>query len=385
MLAIFRKRPSELLFFMTIPPMFGSELKDTLRNRPYSYKPAAQRKVAFRRSPDSPADGPIEWAWSHMTLGMLFILLVYPSDSLGAWPWSKPDQVTAECVIEPAQVEQGSSQRLQARMEASDTRKHALAYVWSSNGGQILGSGARVEIDIAKLNPGVYSLAGVAQDAYRNQGTCTARFQVIAPANPILARCLAEPQEVPQGKMARLRAEASDRLGQSLRYAWFANGGQIQPQGAEALFPTDGLRPGDYTITTRIEDDLGHATDCMAIVKVIPPPLPPELPEPKNIAQIVFPRNASLLGDAGRLLLQNVLERLEGDAAGRISLESYAAPDESRPQELAAARAETVRRFLMDHGITESRVQTVVGIGGRLGGVRNLTLDVIWIPDGVEY
>ena len=122
-------------------------------------------------------------AW---VIGM--ILLFSPSLPAAQWPWSKlPDQVTANCLVEPAQVEQGSAMRLKAQVEAADTRKHPLAYVWSGNGGEILGSGAAVEIDASGLNPGVYAVAAGVQDAYKNRTDCTAHFQVIVPHNPLTA------------------------------------------------------------------------------------------------------------------------------------------------------------------------------------------------------
>jgi outer membrane protein OmpA-like peptidoglycan-associated protein len=91
------------------------------------------------------------------------------------------------------------------------------------------------------------------------------------------------------------------------------------------------------------------------------------------------------VGEPERQQLEKVLERLRKDAEGRVSLESYAGPDENGPEALAAARAEAVRQHLVQNGVSESRIETVVGLGGRLGGVRNRTLDVIWIPDGMEY
>jgi outer membrane protein OmpA-like peptidoglycan-associated protein len=291
--------------------------------------------------------------------------------------------------VEPPQVEQGAATRLRAKAEATDTRKHPLAYVWSSNGGEIVaipgGSGAEVELDASRLNPGVYSVAVAAQDAYKHQADCIAHFQVIVPTDPLTAKCTAEPQEVEQGKEVRFRVDAADRLGHALRYRWFANGGRIEGRGAEAVLQTAGLEPREYTVTSRVEDDWGHASDCMAMVRVTlpaPPPIPPEM---ANIAQIVFGRNVSRVGEPERQQLEKVLERLRKDAEGRVSLESYAGPDENGPEALAAARAEAVRQHLVQNGVSESRIETVVGLGGRLGGVRNRTLDVIWIPDGMEY
>jgi outer membrane protein OmpA-like peptidoglycan-associated protein len=120
----------------------------------------------------------------------------------------------------------------------------------------------------------------------------------------------------------------------------------------------------------------------VAVTLPSPPPIPDEL---TSLAQIVFPRNRSALPNAARERLNKVLERLQKNPEGRVSVEAYAGPDETRPQELAAARAEAVKRLLLENGVSESRVQVQIGVGGRLGGLRNLTLDVIWIPDGMEY
>jgi outer membrane protein OmpA-like peptidoglycan-associated protein len=105
-----------------------------------------------------------------------------------------------------------------------------------------------------------------------------------------------------------------------------------------------------------------------------------------NIAQIVFDRNQDTLGPAGQAMLERVLERLQAEPGARISVEGYADPDERQPQRLAAGRAGVVLRFFLERGITQSRVATVVGLGGRrAGGLRNRTLDIIWLPEGVLY
>ena len=83
--------------------------------------------------------------------------------------------------------------------------------------------------------------------------------------------------------------------------------------------------------------------------------------------------------------LEAVLERLRAEPLGRVSIESYADPDEREPQRLAAARGGTVLRYFLERGISQSRLATVIGLGGRRGGLRNRTLDVIWLPDGVQY
>jgi outer membrane protein OmpA-like peptidoglycan-associated protein len=306
------------------------------------------------------------------------------------WPWKKlpADDVTARCTLDRDQIEVGSQAPLHAKAEASDSRKHLLAYVWSGNGGKISGVGPEVQVDTAGLNPGVYGVEVLAQDAYQHKATCTVHFTVLFPPDSVGLSCNAAPSAVEEGTEARLAAQGTDALGHPLRYSWFTNGGKVKGEGPLASLDTSGLSPGLYTVTGRVEDGLGGASDCAATVQVnlrSPPPEPPAPPQPSNIAEIVFPRNRDTLLANVQALLQKVLGRLRADASGRVSIESYAGPDESNPQQLAAARAEMVKRYLLENGVSEGRVRTMVGLGGRRGGLRNRTLDIIWLPEGLDY
>jgi outer membrane protein OmpA-like peptidoglycan-associated protein len=242
-----------------------------------------------------------------------------------------------------------------------------------------------VEVDASSLSPGVYALAAVARDAYKNQADCTADFRVIAPPEPLAAHCMVEPNEIQVGATAHFKAQATGEISGALSYQWFSNGGTLVPDGAAARLETSALEPRDYTVTARVEDAAGRATDCMVSVKVVPAPPPPPPPELRNLAQIPFPRNLAMLGANERFQLEKVIQHMKAEPAGRLSIESYAGPDERQPEVLAAERAAAVRQHLMDNGVSEARLATRVGLGGRLGGVRNRTLDVIWIPEGMEY
>jgi len=303
------------------------------------------------------------------------------------WPWSKkPHQLTAECSVEPSQVEQGSQDRLRARIEATDSQGHALAYAWSSNGGLLLGDGKEVEVNASELPVGVYSVVAAVQDAYRQQARCTAHFQVMRRPNRISMSCTSESPVVEAGEAASFRAMASDSLGYELRYIWFANGGTIRGEGPEVSLDTTGLGAGQYTVTGRAEDGGGGAADCVATVTVrVVVIAPVVLPEPVAIASILFVANQSLLDESQKAQLERVLERLRQETTARISIESYAGPEERQPDQLAAARAEAVRQYLAEQGAEQSRIQVLVGLGGRLGGLRNRTLDIIWLPEGAEY
>ncbi|MBI4464197.1 MAG: OmpA family protein [Acidobacteria bacterium] len=326
-------------------------------------------------------------------MACLFLLILgEPTRAVAMqWPWGnkKPHELAAQCSVEPQQVERGSKERLQARIEATDSLGHDLAYAWSSNGGRILGNGPAIapaiEVDASQLPPGVYSVLAAAQDGYKQQTRCAAHFQVVRPSNHLSMSCAAEPAVLEAGEIAHLKALATDSLGYELRYNWFTNGGTLQGEGPEASLDTTGLRPGQYSITGRAEDGWGVAADCVATITVrvvAPPPLPPE---PLAVASIVFAPNQSILEESRKAQLDPVLERFRQEPAARISIESYAGPEEKQPGQLAAARAEAVKLYLVERGAEESRIQTLVGLGGKLGGLRNRTLDVIWLPEGAEY
>ena len=318
--------------------------------------------------------------------------LTHPASLRAAdWPWSKPDEVSVKCTLDREQVEQGSGTLLGAKAEAADSREHDLAYAWSVNGGRITGQESNVpevKIDLSAVNPGVYSVLAVVQDAYNNSARCVAHFQVVRPADVLSMSCSSEPSVVAPGEEAGITAEATDSLGHSLRYHWFSNSGQVQGEGPAVRLDTDGLLPGVYTVTGRVEDGWGGASDCVTSVKVeIPPPPVPPPPPPalQSMAQIIFDVNRQTLGADEKARLGKVLARLLEEPTGLVSIESYAGPQERDPQALAAGRAETVKRYLLENGADESRLQVLVGIGGGRGGLSNRTLDVIWLPVGFQY
>jgi outer membrane protein OmpA-like peptidoglycan-associated protein len=301
------------------------------------------------------------------------------------WPSKKDDVVTAACSLDRKEIEQGSSAAVHAKVDATDSKQHPLSYIWSGNGGKISGTGPEVQIDASGLNPGVYSVIAATRDAYKHSATCTATFQVMPSRDSIHMACSAEPASVEQGKAATLSASATDSLGHPLRYSWFSNGGVFRGDGAQVQLDTSGLAPGEYSITGRVDDSHGLAADCMAAVNVHLPPAPVLPATPSGLAEIIFRVNQSALDASMRSKLQRAIDRLRDDPAGRISIEAYAGPEEGHPDRLAAERADAAKRFFTENGIAESRIQVIIGQGGRRGGLRNRTLDVIWLPNGLEY
>ncbi|MBI1956696.1 MAG: OmpA family protein [Acidobacteria bacterium] len=321
-----------------------------------------------------------------MSVVVCALALLNPGTLLAIdWPWNKkPDEVAANCTLDQKQVEQGSPVRLRAKVEASDSRRHPLTYAWSANGGHLVGEGTEVAVDASELNPGVYSVLARVQDAHGHAASCVAHFQVVPPQNVVTVSCTSDPATTEPGTAVLLKAEATEQLGRTLRYRWFPNGGKIQGEGATVRLDTSGLVPGLYAVTGRVEDGWS-AADCVLSVKVEVPSPPPPTPEPVNVAQIVFVKNQPEFESNGQEQLQRVVSRLQAEPGGHISIEAYAGPEEANPETLSAARAERVKRYLIENGAEESRMQVLVGLGGKLGGLRNRTLDIIWLPDGLEY
>ncbi len=331
-----------------------------------------------------------------------FAGLAHPAGLFAAdWPWSKPDEVSVQCTLEQEKIEQGSEELLGVKAEAADLREHDLAYAWSVNGGRIVGDESNVpevKVDLSGVNPGVYSVRAVVQDAYSHSASCVAHFQVVRPADILTMSCASDPSVVAPGEEAAITAEATDSLGHSLRYHWFSNAGRLQGQGQEqgegraegaegqaVRLHTEGLLPGVYTVTGRVEDGWGGASDCITSVKVEIPPPPPPPPTPQSMAQIIFGVNHQTLEPGAKAQLEKVLVRLREEPEGIVSIESYSGPEEQNPQALSAARGETVKRYLLEKGADESRLRVLVGIGGGRGGLSNRTLDVIWLPVGFQY
>ena len=325
-----------------------------------------------------------------LPLGILWTLTSPGKLAAVDWPWNKPHELTAECRLDRQQVERGAPDLLRAMVEAKDPRGHALAYSWSSNGGIVRGSGAQVDVDASQLPPGVYSVLAAVQDAQKNRATCTASFEVLAPSrrDMVTLTCASEPAVVQPGTAVQLKAAATSKQSQRIYYQWFANAGTIEGNGPEVRLDTARLLPGIYSVSSRAEDGWGGVSDCITTVTVELPPVPPEpvpSPEPANVLQILFGRNQQDLEPDQQATLEPVVERLQKEPAGRVSIESYAAPDEREPAQLAAARAEAVKRYLLEKGVPETRLRVVVGEGGWRGGLRNRTLDIIWLPDGLEF
>jgi len=94
---------------------------------------------------------------------------------------------------------------------------------------------------------------------------------------PPTASCSTDVSSIMQGsgESVPVRANASDPDGDTLTYAWSANGGRVEGTGPVARWSPGDAAPGSYTVTARVDDGHGGTTSCSSNVSVESRPLRP--------------------------------------------------------------------------------------------------------------
>ena len=83
------------------------------------------------------------------------------------------------CAVDRGTVLVG--ERVKVAAQASSPDGEALTYTWRTSGGQIVGSGATVELDTSGLSPGHYTITGRVEDPEGAAADCTTGVDVQAP------------------------------------------------------------------------------------------------------------------------------------------------------------------------------------------------------------
>ena len=87
---------------------------------------------------------------------------------------------TMSCTADPSTVLAG--ERATVTANVNDPSGSALTYTWQTNGGQIVGNGASVQLDTSGLQPGNYTVTGRAETVTHAACDCSANVTVQAPA-----------------------------------------------------------------------------------------------------------------------------------------------------------------------------------------------------------
>jgi outer membrane protein OmpA-like peptidoglycan-associated protein len=94
----------------------------------------------------------------------------------------------------------------------------------------------------------------------------------------LTSSCSADKSSVVEGSNASVQttATATDGWGHPLTYTWTANGGKIANGGSPyARWDSEGVAPGTYTLSLRVDDGAGKTSSCSTQVRVDPKPKPP--------------------------------------------------------------------------------------------------------------
>ena len=94
-------------------------------------------------------------------------------------PKPVPPPPTMSCSADPSSLLAGARSTITA--SANDSTGTPLTYDWKSNGGQIVGSGASVQLDTTGLAPGDYAVTGRVANGVGGAADCSATVSVQAP------------------------------------------------------------------------------------------------------------------------------------------------------------------------------------------------------------
>ncbi|MGC2721528.1 MAG: OmpA family protein, partial [Candidatus Acidiferrales bacterium] len=104
------------------------------------------------------------------------------SANVSVQPKPAPPAPTMRCAADPSTVVAG--ERANVTATVNDPSGLPLTYSWQANGGQVLGTGATVQLDTSGLAPGSYTVTGRAENAAHAACDCAANVTVTAPAPP---------------------------------------------------------------------------------------------------------------------------------------------------------------------------------------------------------
>ena len=101
------------------------------------------------------------------------------STSIAVRPKPAPAAPTMSCTANPSTVNAGERPTITAVV--NDVSETPITYSWQANAGQIIGTGASVQLDTSSLAPGTYTVTGRAENGVHSACDCSTTVAVHAP------------------------------------------------------------------------------------------------------------------------------------------------------------------------------------------------------------
>jgi outer membrane protein OmpA-like peptidoglycan-associated protein len=304
---------------------------------------------------------------------------------------------SADCTINPNEVMAGEPVNASAS-GSNFNLKHALKYDWSSTGGKITGKDNTANIDTNGVAGGSYTAIASISDPQMKQGgeaRCMVAFTVKEPRkNPPSVSCSASPSTVQTGAPSTISCACTSPDNAAVTVGgWTASGGNVSGSGGTAALDTSGASAGPITVTATCSDSRGLNAQGTAQVAVENPPRSSEsvrLEARLALYSIYFPTdqpsiakpNGGLLVSQQRTLMslaEDFNTYLQSKQDAQLTLEGHADRRGSAEYNhaLSERRVERTKRFLIEHGVPASHLETMA-----FGDQRNM--DEAQVRDAVE-
>jgi hypothetical protein len=273
---------------------------------------------------------------------------------------------TFNCSAEPAQVFPGDPVTLTAST-LNLNPKHKPTYIWTSSGGKPSGVGGSAGVDTVGMQPGVYQVSGKLVEGAQERlvASCTASFTVRAYEPPTIA-CSASRSAVNSGDQVAVQALAKSPQNRPLTYSFGTTAGRIVGDGPMAALSTNGVSPGNITVTCNVVDDKGQsASNTVSIVVATPPPAVVEVVKPtmQNLCSITFDRDRKRpdrVDNEAKGCLDDVALNLNRETSDKLLIVGSHADKETDRD--SAIRAMNAAEYLTrEKGIDPARLDLRIG------------------------
>jgi outer membrane protein OmpA-like peptidoglycan-associated protein len=246
------------------------------------------------------------------------------------------------------------------------------------------GNGPQVRWLSAGVAPGNYTITAAVNDGRGGMTTCSVQARVDPrPNRPPTVTLSSDQNTVLVGARVHFTANGADPDNDPLTYTWRTNGGNLNASGTAGDLDTTGVAPGAYTVTVRVDDGRGGATDASKAINVQAPPPPPQAITLNGCDFKAL--NSARVDNVCKRQLDDAAVRLQNAPGSSLVIIGYADPRERGPAKLAGDRGANAAKYLADKGLDRSRITTRTETGQTGAGQQNRRADVIFVPQGATY